>query len=95
MQSQPIVSLNESAKAMGRKGGRATSEAKRVACAKNSAMSRGAVAQMAKHLHGTNLRADDRRIFAIKRDLHEARIRADAMRRAKRMDARSEATPRD
>jgi hypothetical protein len=63
------VSLNESARAMGRKGGRAKTAAKLSACAKNARLSRGLVAQVAKHLHGTNLRSDDHRIIAIKRNL--------------------------
>jgi len=54
---------------MGRKGGRSKSDAKLSACAKNARLSRGAVAQVAKRLHGRNLRADDLRIIAIKRSL--------------------------
>lgn len=69
METEPIVSLNEAARAMGRKGGRAKTDAKLSACAKNARLSRGAVAQMAKHLHGRNLRADDKRILEIKRNL--------------------------
>jgi len=69
MDAQPIVSLNESARAMGQKGGRSKSDAKLSACKENSRLSRGAVAQMAKHLHGRNLRADDKRILEIKRNL--------------------------
>ena len=71
MDAQPIVSLNEAARAMGRKGGRAKTDAKLSACAKNARLSRGVVAQMAKHLHGRNLRADDLRIIAIKRNLSD------------------------
>ena len=71
MDEQPIVSLNEAARAMGRKGGRAKTDAKLSACSKNAKLSRGVVAQMAKHLHGRNLRADDLRIIAIKRNLCE------------------------
>ena len=69
MDAQPIVSLNEAARAMGRKGGRAKTDAKLSACSKNARLSRGVVAQMAKRLHGRNLRADDLRIIAIKRTL--------------------------
>ena len=69
MDAQPSVSLNEAARAMGRKGGRAKTDAKLSACVKNARLSRGVVAQMAKHLHGRNLRADDLRIIAIKRNL--------------------------
>jgi hypothetical protein len=69
METEPIVSLNESARAMGRKGGRSKSDAKLSACKENSRLSRGAVAQMAKRLHGRNLRADDKRILEIKRNL--------------------------
>jgi hypothetical protein len=69
MDTQPSVLLNEAARAMGRKGGRAKTDAKLSACANNAKLSRGVVAQMAKHLHGRNLRPDDIRIIAIKRTL--------------------------
>ena len=69
METQPIVSLNESARAMGRKGGRAKTDAKLSACKQNSALSRGAVAQVAKSIYGRNLRADDKRILEIKKNL--------------------------
>ena len=69
METEPSVSLNESARAMGRKGGRAKTAAKLSACASNAKLSRGAVAQMAKHLYGRNLRADDQRILEIKTNL--------------------------
>ena len=71
MDTQPSVSLNEAARAMGRKGGRAKTDAKLSACSNNARLSRGVVAQMAKHLHGRNLRADDLRIIAIKRNLRK------------------------
>jgi hypothetical protein len=73
METELSVSLNESARAMGRKGGRAKTDAKLLACKKNSTYARGLVAQMAKHLYGRNLRADDQRIFAIKNDLSRSR----------------------
>jgi len=69
METEPSVSLNESARAMGRKGGRAKTDAKLSACKQNAALARGAVAQMAKSIYGRNLRADDKRILEIKRNL--------------------------
>ena len=69
METEPSVSLNESARAMGRKGGRAKTDAKLSACKKNAALARGAVAQMAKSIYGRNLRADDKRILEIKKNL--------------------------
>ena len=69
METQPIVSLNESARAMGRKGGRAKTDAKLSACKQNAALARGAVAQVAKSIYGRNLRADDKRILEIKKNL--------------------------
>ena len=74
MDAQPSVSLNEAARAMGRKGGRAKTDAKLSACAKNSRLSRGLVAQVAKRLHGRNLRSDDLRIIEIKRNLSQGAV---------------------
>ena len=68
METELSVSLNESARAMGRKGGRAKTAAKLSACAINAKLSRGAVAQMAKSIYGRNLRADDKRILDLKKN---------------------------
>lgn len=68
METEPSVSLNESARAMGRKGGRAKTDAKLSACKQNAALARGAVAQMAKSIYGRNLRADDKRILELKKN---------------------------
>ena len=82
MEDQPIVSLNEAARTMGRKGGGAKSDAKRAACANNSAMSRGLIARMAKRIYGRNLPANDARICAIKRGLICAVSKLDSQKKS-------------
>ena len=69
METEPSVSLNESARAMGRKGGRAKTAAKLSACKQNAALARGYVAQVAKSIYGRNLRADDKRVLDLKKNL--------------------------